>query len=399
MKRRNGLLNLAATAAASVLFVLAAAPTRADMQGPEIKIGVIYTVEGAWGSYGAKSFRGVRYAADDLNAKGGIEGVKIKLVEYDNHNSPTDLPNIVQRLATIDKVVAIIGPNTSGEAEIVFPFCNKLEIPVLGTSVAKGGILDHNRPWAFRNVMPDDKNTAPVIAEIVKQKNIKKVAVIMDVKDAISKYMGTVFWPGLFDKLGVDNLTKNDAVSFQSGDPSVTAQVTKIKAMNPDAIALAASPGDAAKVAIEVRRQGMNQQLLGAGGLFGDEFLKTGGTAVEGAITAAQFWRDNPDPKVRALVASFEKRSGTPIVLHEAYAYDAVLTIAAAAVKGGVTNKPDDLAKDRERVRNALDGIQIDGISGHHSLDAKTGEVDRPTMKATITDGKWVLVAVHASGS
>jgi len=369
------------------------------MQGPEIKIGVIYTVEGAWGSYGAKSFRGVRYAADDLNAKGGIEGVKIKLVEYDNHNSPTDLPNIVQRLATIDKVVAIIGPNTSGEAEIVFPFCNKLEIPVLGTSVAKGGILDHNRPWAFRNVMPDDKNTAPVIAEIVKQKNIKKVAVIMDVKDAISKYMGTVFWPGLFDKLGVDNLTKNDAVSFQSGDPSVTAQVTKIKAMNPDAIALAASPGDAAKVAIEVRRQGMNQQLLGAGGLFGDEFLKTGGTAVEGAITAAQFWRDNPDPKVRALVASFEKRSGTPIVLHEAYAYDAVLTIAAAAVKGGVTNKPDDLAKDRERVRNALDGIQIDGISGHHSLDAKTGEVDRPTMKSTITDGKWVLVAVHASGS
>jgi branched-chain amino acid transport system substrate-binding protein len=393
------MLNLAATAAASVLLALAATPARAEIQGPEIKIGVIYTVEGAWGSYGVKSFRGVRYAADDLNAKGGIEGVKIKLVEYDNHNSPTDLPNIVQRLATVDQVLAIIGPNTSGEAEIVFPFCNKLEIPVLGTSVAKGGILDHNRPWAFRNVMPDDKNTAPVIAEVVKQKNIKKVAVIMDVKDAISKYMGTVFWPGLFDKLGVDNLTKNDAVTFQSGDPSVTAQVTKIKSMNPDAIVLAASPGDAAKVAIEIRRQGMNQQLLGAGGLFGDEFLKTGGKAVEGAITAAQFWRDNPDPKVQALVASFEKRSGTAIVLHEAYGYDAVLTIAAAAAKGRVTNRPDDLAKDRERVRNALDGIQIDGISGHHSLDPKTGEVDRPTMKATITDGKWVLVPVHASGS
>ena len=377
--------------------LLALAPGHAAAQAQELKIGVIYTVDGAWGSYGKKGFQGVRAAAEDINARGGVNGMKVKLIEYDNRASPGELPNIVRQLATVDNVLAIIGPNTSGEAEIVFPIANQLKIPVLGTSVAKGGILTKNRPWAFRNVMPDDLNTGPVIAQVVKEKNIKKVAVIMDVKDPVSKYMGSFFWPGLFDKVGVQNLTKTDPVTFQSGDPSVAAQVSKLKSLNPDAVVLAASPGDAAKIAIEIRRQGMKQQLLGSGALVGDEFLKSGGNAVEGAITAAQFWRENPDPKAHAYLMALEKRTGEPPVLHDAYAYDGMLAMAEAVQKGGVTNKPQDLAKDRERIRDALDGIKVVGGSGSWSLDAKTGEVERPMLKATIARGQWHLTPISTS--
>ena len=66
-----------------------------------------------------------------------------------------------------------------------------------------------------------------------------------------------------------------------------------------------------------------------------------------------------------------------------------MLTLAKAIEKGGITNKPADLDKDRAKIRDALDGISITGISGKYSLDAKTGEVVRPFMKATIKDGKW----------
>ncbi|MBI3964596.1 MAG: ABC transporter substrate-binding protein, partial [Chloroflexi bacterium] len=100
--------------------------------------------------------------------------------------------------------------------------------------------------------------------------------------------MGTAFWPELMKKNGVNIV---ETVSFNSVDPSVAAQVTKLKAANPQAVILAASPGEAAKIAIEIQRQGMKTQLLGAGGLFGDEFVKAGCQAVEGAITAAQYWR------------------------------------------------------------------------------------------------------------
>ena len=382
------------TLAAALSLALLPQAVLAQLQGPEIKIGVLYTVDGVWGSYGEKSFRGIRAAAEDINAKGGVNGVKVRLVEYDNRANPSELPNIVRRLATVDNVLAIVGPNASGDAEIVFPITNQLKVPILGTSVAKGGIMNKNRPWAFRNIMPDDLNTAPVITAVVKEKNIRKVAVIMDIKDPISKYMGSAFWPALFEKMGVEELTKKDPVTFQSGDPSVTAQVSKLKSMNPDAIVLAASPGDAAKIAIEVRRQGLKQQLLGAGGLFGDEFLKSGGAAVEGAITAAQFWRDNPDPVVRGYVSSYEKRTGQTAVLHEAYAYDALLTLVDAIKKSGVTNRAPDLDKDREKLRDALNGIQVVGMSGKHALKGDSGEVDRPTMKALISGGRWVLTEV-----
>jgi len=389
--KQEGRMKRIAQFAAALLLGLV---SQLSVAQQELKIGVIYTVDGVWGSYGKKGFQGVRAAAEDVNARSGVNGAKIKLIEYDNRASPNELPNIVRRLATVDNVLAIIGPNTSGEAEVVFPIANQLKIPVLGTSVAKGGILTKNRPWAFRNVMPDDLNTGPVIAQVVKEKNIKKVALIMDVKDPVSKYMGSFFWPGLFDKIGVDNLTKNDPVTFQSGDPSVTAQVSKLKSLNPDAVVLAASPGDAAKIAIEIRRQGMSQQLLGSGALVGDEFLKSGGKAVEGAITAAQFWRENPDPKAHAYLTALEKRTGEPPVLHDAYAYDGVLAMAEAIRKGGVTNKPADLAKDRERIRDALDGIKVVGGSGGWSLDATTGEVVRPMLKATISGGQWHLAPI-----
>ena len=377
-----------------MVMVLLGLAAQLSIAQQELKIGVIYTVDGAWGSYGKKGFQGVRAAAEDINAAGGVNGMKIKLVEYDNRANPGELPNIVRQLATVDNVLAIIGPNTSGEAEIVFPIANQLKIPALGTSVAKGGILTKNRPWAFRNVMPDDQNTGPVIAQVVKEKNIKKVAVIVDVKDPVSKYMGAFFWAPLFDKIGVQDLTKKDPVTFQSGDPSVTAQVSKLKSLNPDAVVLAASPGDAAKIAIEIRRQGMKQQLLGSGALVGDEFLKSGGAAVEGAITAAQFWRENPDPKAHAYLAALQKRTGEPPVLHDAYAYDGMLAMAEAIQKGGVTNKPEDLAKDRSRIRDALDGIKVAGGSGNWSLDPKTGEVERPMLKATISRGQWQLTPI-----
>src|SRR5258708_22246053 len=145
--------------AITVAGVLAALPGFATAQAQEIKIGVIYTVEGAWGSYGQKSFRGIRMSAEDINAKGGVNGAKIKLIEYDNRASPNELPNIVRRLATVDNVLAIIGPNTSGADEIVFPIADQLKVPALGTSVATGSILNKNRPYAYRNNIPADQNT------------------------------------------------------------------------------------------------------------------------------------------------------------------------------------------------------------------------------------------------
>src|SRR5690242_15978984 len=100
--QRGGDMKRILQAMAMVLLGFAAQLSIAQQ---ELKIGVIYTVDGAWGSYGKKSLQGVRAAAEDLNASGGVNGMKIKLVEYDNRASPGELPNIVRQLATADDVL------------------------------------------------------------------------------------------------------------------------------------------------------------------------------------------------------------------------------------------------------------------------------------------------------
>ncbi|MCW5773076.1 MAG: ABC transporter substrate-binding protein, partial [Rhodospirillaceae bacterium] len=207
---RRRLLRTVSLLAALPLLSLSAGTAAA--QAKEIKIGVVLTVDGPWGSYGKKAFRGVRLAAEDINKAGGINGMMIKLVEYDNHANAREVPNIIRRLATVDNVVAIIGPFTSGEGEVGFPVANQLKVPIVAPATAKGGIMKNNRPWAFRTVMPDDANTAPAIRHVVKTKGIKSVVVFMDVKDAVSSYMGKVFWPSLFKDLSV----KVETVTFQS---------------------------------------------------------------------------------------------------------------------------------------------------------------------------------------
>ncbi|MBI3964597.1 MAG: ABC transporter substrate-binding protein [Chloroflexi bacterium] len=84
---------------------------------------------------------------------------------------------MIRKLALEDKVLAIIGPNTSGEGEVAFPVVAQLGVPLVSTSTAKGGImklgLADGKQWAFRNVAPDDQNTTPVMEKVIKEQGIK----------------------------------------------------------------------------------------------------------------------------------------------------------------------------------------------------------------------------------
>src|SRR5258708_34123810 len=95
----------------TAMLALGLATHFAHAQAQEIKIGVIYTVEGAWGSYGQKSFRGIRMSAHDINAKGGGNGAKIPLIENDNRATPNKRPNTRRLPPTRDNVLARICPN------------------------------------------------------------------------------------------------------------------------------------------------------------------------------------------------------------------------------------------------------------------------------------------------
>lgn len=185
--------------------------------------------------------------------------------------------------------------------------------------------------------------------------------------------------------------------TFTSGDASFSAQVTNLKNAAPDAVILAAGPADAARIAVEMQRQSFKPQLFGSGGLqsAGSDFLPAGGTAIEGAILAAQF---NPEPagEEAKLIKQFQQQTRTEqTTLNAAYSYDAMYMVGDAMKQQGVTNKGSDLKADREKIKTGLATSVKDwvGMGGPTTLQ-EDGEVQRIPQVATVTGGKMIITPV-----
>ena len=124
-----------------------------------IKIGVNYELSGEVATYGQSSVEGIELAVEQLNAAGGINGKEIQLIKYDNKSEPSEATALGKRLMTQDKVLAILGPATSGSFKATIPDAMKNKIPVASGSataddvtVSKSGAVND---YAFRICFSD----------------------------------------------------------------------------------------------------------------------------------------------------------------------------------------------------------------------------------------------------
>lgn len=368
-----------------------AADAAADIQGESIKIGLITVTEGSpFASNGQRTLEGAQYAVEEINAAGGIDGVPIELIVEDTKGSIEGVANIVRKLASQDEVLAIVGPILSGECEVGCPLANDLGVPVVAPGVGKPGVVEAAGEYVFKLVADDNVHSHESLLPVLEERGTETAVIIKDELDPTSAFMGDVFWPSLFEDAGVEVVK---TLTFTSGDTDFSAQVTEIASAGADVVALAAGPADAARIAIEMQRQGVDAQLLGSGGLqsAGQDFLEAGGDAIEGAILAAQFNPDPDDSAQAALIESFEESTGSDVTLNAAYAYDAVYIVAAMIKRQGVTNDPSQLEEDRERIKDGLPELSDwIGMGGPTSLNPD-GTVRRQPQIATVEDGELVI--------
>lgn len=368
-----------------------AADAAADIQGDSIKIGLITVTEGSpFASNGQRTLEGAQYAVEEINAAGGINGVPIELIVEDTKGSIESVANIVRKLASQDEVLAIIGPILSGECEVGCPLANELGVPVVAPGVGKPGVVEAAGEYVFKLVADDNVHSHESLLPVLEERGTETAVIIKDELDPTSAFMGDVFWPSLFEDAGVDVVK---TLTFTSGDTDFSAQVTEIGSAGADVVALAAGPADAARIAIEMQRQGVEAQLLGSGGLqsAGNDFLDAGGDAIEGAILAAQFNPEPDDPAQAALIESFEESTGSDVTLNAAYSYDAVYIVVDMIKRQGVTNDPSQLEADRERIKDGLPGLsEWIGMGGPTSLNPE-GTVRRQPQIATVEGGELVI--------
>jgi len=345
-----------------------------------LTFGAIVPSSGPFAEWGRTNTVALNMLEKQINDAGGVNGKKIKIVILDDGAKPAQAANDLRKLASDDKALAVGGPLTSSAAEVTFPVANELKIVSTSQASSKPGVAAANRPWAFRNTIDEGILAKTSVPYFKKTFDVKSVAIVYDAKDAVSTAIATKIMPAVFKGDGVNVVNENDLVSFNTGDLDVSAQVTKLKSMNPDGIVIGADYSQAITVIREMKRQGLMKPVIGGTPLISSAILKA---APELPIVApATFYATMKSPKAEKFVAELQpllrKTSGLPAdiepSMYDANIYEIVSMYVAGIKQTGVTGKGEDLEADRTKIRDYMANLK--GFEGFGGLIRFTSDGD-----------------------
>ncbi len=332
----------------SLCLVLAAAACAAAAE--PIKIGAVFSVTGPASFLGEPERNTAQMVVDEMNAAGGLLGRPVELVVYDDETDVNKAVLAVDKLLKKDGVVAVIGPTTSGNTLAVMGKFAKAEVPLISCSAAEK-ITSPVDPWVFK-VAPSDRHAVEKLLDLAKARGQKRLAIIT-VSDGFGQ-AGREVLKELIPAKGFE-LTADEI--YGPKDTDMTAQLTKIKAQNPDAvICWGTNPGPAV-IARGRLQLGLTMPLYMSHGVASKKFIELAGDAAEGLvlpagrlIVAEQVAASHPQKKVlMTYTADYQARFKQPVSTFGGHAYDS-LWLIAEAVKLGKSAKPADIRASLEKV-------------------------------------------------
>jgi ABC-type branched-subunit amino acid transport system permease subunit len=361
---------------------------QAKLAGKSVKITGIYPMTGSQAEWGQHSKIATDIAVEEINGAGGIGGVPVEITIQDTATDPGQAVTLARKAAFEDKALAILGPCESTAFEAIAPILERLKIMMVSQCSAKPGLAKLS-PWAFRNTLTSDRQLEPAVELWKKRYAVKTVAILYDQGDAVAAAEGAKVLPALFKKHGIE---VKELLTYQAKDIDFSAQVTKIKSLNVDGVGLGSCYQQAANIVREARKQGLRQPFIAGACTGSPEFAKLTGKDGEGTLIASAGWPDDPRPKVQTFLKKFVERSGGKKPNYGGLrTYDNVYLMKWAMETSGVTNKPEDLDADRDRIRKAWNGVKdYDGIAGVTTLVEREG-AGKPTI-LTVKDGALVRV-------
>lgn len=386
------------TAAAAALMATAAAgaATAAD----ELRLGYLSATTGPYVSLARTNSIAVDMAVEEINAKGGIKGKKIKLITFDTAGKPEQAVVGLRKLAEDDKVLAIVGPFSSGEARVAFAAGERAGVVTMPMASSAPGLAEPFK-YAFRNTSDEGYMFSKLMATIV-NKNLphKTGAVAYATDDTISKVMGTKVLPELMKKVGVDVVKE---VDFKLAAFDFSPQVSQLMATPTDLVGVGSPPDQVIKLGKEMRRQGHKGRLV-AGSTVADPDLpekmgKDGDgmmiptTFFEGITPEAKKWADEFSKRAKAV--GLDRANASQF---DAASYDIVLFYAWAMEQAAIGGDPAKLAEERTAIRDKLQGMKsFPALEGPISF-GPDGDALKPVYILEMKDGKWTLVDSHPAG-
>jgi branched-chain amino acid transport system substrate-binding protein len=373
---------------AVVLLVPAAA--WAKLAGDKVRIGVIMPNAGLFIDWGQHGLIGAQIATEEINAAGGVGGLPLELVVADDRSDVKEAVTLTRKLAQTDRVLEIHGSISSSAMGVMFPLAGSLKIPIISPTAAAPGLTEKGRPWSFLMNPGATKMLATALTTLRKNNpGANKVVVIYNSADAISTSEATKVMPAMFQGASVQVL---DTITFQSGDLDFSAQVTRALARQPDMLFLGSASREAALVTKEARKQGFKGPILGGVATPTPDLITLGGDSVEGMYSATYAWNERPVPRVQGFLKKFLERSGGKRPNAAAMAMYDEMFVAKACIEGsGVTNKPDDLEADRDRLSKCWSALKgFEGLLGTITMNEQGVNVG-PVWPLIVKRGQFTM--------
>jgi len=332
-----------------IASLLSACQTQGS-SGDKVRIGVFMSTTGTTANFGISSVNGIKMAADEINAAGGINGKPVELLVQDDRSDASEAATIVTKFVTQDQVHAVIGEVASSRSIAAAPIAQNAKIPMLTPSSTNPEVTKKG-DFIFRSCFIDPYQGAAIAQFAAKTLGAKTAAIMVDRKNDYSTGLEKVITQ-IFARMGGKIVATQ---SYQEGDQDFNAQLTSLKGSNPEVIFVPGYYNDVGLIAKQARDKGITVPLIGGDGWDSEQLYKIGGTALNGSYFTNHYSPFDTEPRVVKFVNDYKSRyNSTPDAL-AATAYDAA-NIMFDAIKRSKSLGGQDI-RDALAATNAFPGV------------------------------------------
>jgi branched-chain amino acid transport system substrate-binding protein len=342
---------------------------------PDIQVGFIGGLSGKFSDLGTATRNGALLALEQANAKGGIHGRKLALVEQDDRQSGEQAQLALAELKK-QGVVAVIGPSTSSIATAMVPGANAMAL-LLISPTATTNKLTAKDDYFLRATGDASMYGRMAAAMHFTKRGIRSVALILDMANADYTESWALPYAEEMTRLGGKVLLIDRFTSTQNPDHLAIAR--RLLQDKPQMVVTVASSVDSALLAQRIRQLQPSVALAGAGWASTERLIELGGSAVEGMLFEQYFDRFDTTPKYQQFVQSYRQRFKAEPGFGAVLAFDAASMVIAGLEKNSA---PDAL-------KATILGIgSFDGVQNRVSLDA-FGDATRSVYFGLVKDGAF----------
>jgi branched-chain amino acid transport system substrate-binding protein len=352
-------------------------------QAQTVKIVGLVELSGTGATSGTNFDNGMKLAAKEINAAGGILGRKIDYTSSDTQSNPGVAKGLAEK-ADDNDVYVVMGPVFSGSIMVSMAATRRAEIPNF-TGGEAAAITEQGNPYVFRTSFTQS-TAMPKIAGYIKN-TVKAKAV-----DVI--YVNNDFGKGgrdlIMKALEAQGIKVGADVSTEPGQVDFSSAVIKVKQSSADAVFVYSNEEESARLLRELKKQGYKKPIIGETTLTSQKVIELAGDAANGAIAHVGLTADAPQATVKKFDAAYQREFKSKTDHNGLKGYSGIYTVKAVTEKIG---KFDSKAFAAAMKNLSLSAKTTPGLLLDLSYDDK-GDLDRESYMTKVVAGKQVVTSI-----